>query len=85
MNGEQLSVLITLLTTQIMTKFFAVLIVAGIANWYIFIPVAFVIVAFLFVRWYFLKAGREMKRLEAIGQFSIVLYCVLCYWSVLSM
>ena len=52
-----------------MTRFFAVLIVAGIANWYIFIPVAVVIVAFLFVRWYFLKAGREVKRLEAIGQF----------------
>ena len=54
-----------------MTRFFAVLIVAGIANWYVFIPVAFVIVAFLFVRWYFLKAGREMKRLEAIGQFLV--------------
>ena len=52
-----------------MVRFFAVLIVAGIANWYTFIPVAVVIVAFLFVRWYFLKAGREMKRLEAIGQF----------------
>ena len=67
-----------------MIKFFAVLVVAGIANWYVFIPVFVVIVAFLFVRWYFLKAGREMKRLEAIGQFSIVRTAA-CYWRTASL
>ena len=67
-----------------MIKFFAVLVVAGIANWYVFIPVGVVIVAFLFVRWYFLKAGREMKRLEAIGQFSIV-RTPACYWRTASL
>ena len=44
------------------------MIIAGAANPYIFIPVVFVIAAFLVLRWYYLRTGRDIKRLEAIGE-----------------
>ena len=50
-----------------MLRFLAIMIVAGAANSYIFIPVAVVVVLFLVLRWYFLRTSREIKRLEAIG------------------
>ena len=56
-----------------MLRFLAIMIVAGAANVYIFIPVAIVIVLLLALRWYFLRTSREIKRLEAIGVFSVVL------------
>lgn len=50
-----------------MLRFLAIMIVAGAANAYIFIPVAVVVVLFLALRYYFLRTSREIKRLEAIG------------------
>ena len=51
----------------IMLRFLAIMIVAGAANVYVFIPVAIVVVLFVALRWYFLTTSREIKRLEAIG------------------
>lgn len=56
-----------------MLRFLAIMIVAGAANVYIFIPVVIVIALLLALRWYFLRTSREIKRLEAIGVFSVVL------------
>ena len=50
-----------------MLRFLAIMIVAGAANVYVFIPVAIVVVLFVALRWYFLTTSREIKRLEAIG------------------
>ena len=58
---------------QIMLRFLAVMIVAGAANVYVFIPVAVVIVLLLLLRWYYLTTAREVKRLEAIG---VLMYSV---------
>lgn len=54
-----------------MLRFLAIMIVAGAANVYVFIPVGIVVVLFLLLRWYFLKTSREIKRLEAIGALSV--------------
>ena len=56
-----------------MLRFLAVMIVAGAANVYVFIPVAVVIVLLLLLRWYYLTTAREVKRLEAIG---VLMYSV---------
>ena len=50
-----------------MLRFLAIMVVAGAANPYIFIPVVVVVVLLLALRWYFLTTSREIKRLEAIG------------------
>ena len=68
----------SLLCFQIMLHFLAIMVVAGAANVYIFIPVAVVIVLLLALRWYYLKTSREIKRLEAIGVLSVQLYAVRC-------
>ena len=54
-----------------MLRFIAVMIVAGAANVYVFIPVGIVIVVFLLLRYYFLVTAREIKRLEAIGVLTV--------------
>ena len=54
-----------------MLRFLAIMIVAGAANVYVFIPVGIVVVLFLVLRWYFLTTSREIKRLEAIGVLSM--------------
>ena len=43
-----------------------VIITAVIANYWILLPAATVVVAFLALKWYYLKTAREVKRLEAI-------------------
>ena len=45
------------------------MIVAGIVNYYVFIPVVIIVVVFLLLRWYYLTTAREIKRLEAVGKF----------------
>ena len=55
---------------QIMLQFLSIMIVSGVANNYIFIPMVFVILAFILLRWYYLRTSREVKRLEAVGKYS---------------
>ena len=51
---------------QLLLRFLAIVTTAAAANAYIVIPVVFVIVVFLCLRWYYLKTSRDVKRLEAI-------------------
>ena len=53
---------------QLLLKFFAVLGTASYGNPYVLIPAFLVVVAFISIRWYFLKTSRDVKRLEAIGK-----------------
>ena len=57
-------------SSQIMLQFLSIMIVSGVANYYIFIPMVFVILAFILLRWYYLRTSREVKRLEAVGKCS---------------
>ena len=52
---------------QVLLRIFSILIVAGVANYFIFIPVVIVVCVFIAIRWYYLTTAREIKRLEAIG------------------
>ena len=52
-----------------MLQFLSIMIVSGVANYYIFIVMVFVIVAFFLLRSYYLKTSREVKRLEAVSEF----------------
>ena len=49
------------------------MIVAGIANYYVFFPAVIVVTAYLLVRWYYITTAREIKRLEAIGVYGVSL------------
>ena len=68
----------TVLPVSLMLKIFlrclSVLVITGIANYYIFIPVVLVLVVFLLLRAYYLTSAREIKRLEAIGEYAIMVY-----------
>ncbi len=52
---------------QLFVRFLFILITSIVANPWVAIVVAVVMVAFVFVRWYYLKTARDVKRLEAIG------------------
>ena len=52
---------------QLFVRFLFILITSIVANPWLAIVVAVVMVAFVFVRWYYLKTARDVKRLEAIG------------------
>ena len=72
----------TVLPVSLMLKIFlrclSVLVISGIANYYIFIPVVLVLVVFLLLRAYYLTSAREIKRLEAIGMvYEQCVYCTL--------
>lgn len=60
---------ISLLNFQLLTRFFAIILTAAAANYWILLPAALVMVIFLVLRWYYLKTARDVKRLEAIGKF----------------
>ena len=45
----------------------AVLIMSGVANWYMFISGAIVITILALFYYYYMKSAMEMKRLEAAG------------------
>ena len=47
---------------------------ASIANPYMVIVVAVVLIATLLLRWYYLKTVRDIKKLEALGQHDISNY-----------
>ena len=54
---------------QLLLRCLAIIITAAAANPYIVIAAVFLIVAFLSVRWYYLKTSRDVKRLEAICEY----------------
>lgn len=57
-----------LYSLQLLTRFFAIIITAAAANYWILLPAVLVMVVFLVLRWYYLKTARDVKRLEAIGE-----------------
>lgn len=56
---------------KVLTRFFAAIITASIANPYILVVVAVLFLFSLLFRWYYLKTARDIKRLEALGQLLI--------------
>jgi len=48
------------------------MIVACVANYWLFIPATIIIVVLLIFRWFFLHTSRHVKRLEALGKAVIV-------------
>ena len=69
------------LVLKIFLRFLSILVISGIANHYIFIPIVLVLVVFLVLRAYYLTSAREVKRLEAIGEYGVRAMCIHC-WSV---
>lgn len=59
-------------TTQIMLQFISILIVSGVANYWMFLVMALVIVVFGVLRSYYLRTSREIKRLEAVGEYPLI-------------
>ena len=59
-----------------MSRFFAIMITAVIANPYLLIVVVIIMLVFFLFRWYFLKSAREVKRIEALGVCVCVYVCV---------
>jgi len=46
----------------------AIVVVACVANYWLFIPAAIVVAVQLLFRWFFLHTSRHIKRLEALGK-----------------
>lgn len=55
------------LLIQLLLRFLAIIVTAIASNYWVAIPAVVVVVAFLILRWYYLKTSRDVKRLEAIG------------------
>ena len=53
---------------QLFLRFIGIILVASVANPYVLIPMPFIMLTFLAIRWYFLKTSRNVKRLEALGE-----------------
>ncbi len=56
---------------QLLLRFFAIIVTASAANYWVLIPAVIVIVVFIVIRWYYLKTSRDVKRLEAIGELQL--------------
>ena len=54
---------------QLFVRFLGILIISIAANPWLAIVAAAVMVVFVFFRWYYLKTARDVKRLEAIGNY----------------
>jgi ATP-binding cassette subfamily C (CFTR/MRP) protein 4 len=52
----------------ILLRVTAIIVVAGIANYYIFIPIVVILITFLTMRYYYLTSARDIKRLEAVSR-----------------
>ena len=61
--------------TQMLFRFFGIMATAAVSTPFAIAPVVAVIILFLLMRWFFLRSSRELKRLEALGEFVSVLYC----------
>jgi hypothetical protein len=48
-------------------KYLLILVTALVANWWTVLPAVVLILCVLLLRWYYLRTGRELKRLEAVG------------------
>jgi ATP-binding cassette subfamily C (CFTR/MRP) protein 4 len=46
----------------------AIIATATASNVWLILPAILIIVTFVLLRWYYLKAARDVKRLEAIGK-----------------
>ena len=58
--------------TQVLLRSLAIVITAAAANVYMLIPALLFFVIFLLGRWYYLKTSRDIKRLEAICEYTTV-------------
>ena len=58
---------------QLLLRFLAIIATAAAANVYIVIPAVFLIVGFLSMRWYYLRTSRDVKRLEAICECTLIM------------
>ena len=61
-----------LLFFQLLTRSVAIVLVGIVANPYILIALVVLLIGFLFIRWYYLKTARDIKRLEALGKLMYV-------------
>ena len=57
---------------QLLLRVVAILSTASAFNVYVLLPAAILVVIFLAMRWYYLKTSRDVKRLEAIGNASLI-------------
>ncbi len=55
---------------QLLLRFFTIILTASSSNPWVFIPAVVVMTALLALRWYYLKTSRDVKRLEAIGDYA---------------
>ena len=63
---------------QLLLNAFSIVVVASVANYWLTIPAAIVIVSLLLLRHYFLHASRNIQRLEATGDYaSILIICMI--------
>ena len=62
-----------------MLEFVSVLLIAVAASYIVIVPTIIVMILFLFMRAYYIKTARDIKRLEAIGMFvnKIMYVCIL--------
>ena len=51
-----------------MLNFVSILIVSGVANYWIFLVMCFIIAVLILLRGYYLRTARSIKRLEAVGE-----------------
>ena len=69
------------LNTQILLRIFAIVIIACVANYWLFIPSSVIIIILVLFRHYFLRTSRNVQRLEALGmliQNNIVIHVSRC-------
>ena len=62
---------------QLLSRFLAIAVTAVVSNPFILIAVVILFAGCLLLRFYYLRATRDIKRLEAIGQ---QLYCICAYF-----
>ena len=56
---------------QFLIQLLGTLVTVCVSNPWVLIPTSIIVVIFLFLRAYFLKNSREIKRLEAIGEIQL--------------
>ena len=55
-------------SSQLLLRFTAIVLVACLANYWLFIPTIVIVLIQLLFRWFFLHTSRSIKRLEALGK-----------------
>ena len=59
---------------KLFSRFFAILITAVIANYYLVIVIFILCIVFLLFRWYYLRMARKIKRIEALSELICTLF-----------